>query len=816
MLFSLPLIAAAFAPLAMPQEVELKPGMTIDRSVTISRRVYDIPSPSDDLDPKGIILIQGDNITIDFNGAELRGTPLETLPNERRGTAIEVRGKNVTIRNAKVRGYKNGLIAWNSPGIKILDSDFSYNWKQHLKSTIEKEDLSDWMSYHHNDNDQWIKKEKPTDRERYGAAIYLTGCDEFEVKNVKVHGGQNGLMISRSNRGLIWNNDFSFLSSLGLGMYRSSDNRIMHNKIDWAVRGYSHGRWNRGQDSAGILIYEQSHRNVFAYNSVTHGGDGFFLWAGQETMDTGKGGCNDNLLYGNDFSHAPTNGIEATFSRNNFINNLLLECWHGIWGGYSYESKVIGNVFGLNAQGIAWEHGQDNVIANNNFHRDNEAIHLWAKATEDPNWGYPKFRDTSSRDWKIENNLFTDIHTNVLRLQRTKNLTASGNILNGVGQALLDQGDNQAIAFRGNTIRMAEEPSLPGEANKFEQRPFTSVQVMQPSGNVIVQPELTPEQYMARFDVLWFPFPGGRGGTGRYDDVRSLREGNLSAGMPYAPKPLEGGNDPFIPRGELRGRRYILVDEWGPYDFKSPLLWPRGEIKQSVEQAGRIPAEARGPVHRFEILGPKGQWKVVAREGIEWVSAETGQVPGHVDVRFAASGGVGKVNLQLEYVGAETTDFRGIVTPAGQTVRFGYEQFHLPIAWNVQWWAWDPAKVADPKQNMPPLAEVVSGPALKTEQTTRLDYAWGGSPGAPVPADYFATLAEGEFEIAPGEYTLSVTTDDGIRVWVDGKLVIDRWHYQGPTNYTADLKLGGSHKIRVEHFEINGYAALKVDLAPKR
>ena len=35
-------------------------------------------------------------------------------------------------------------------------------------------------------------------------------------------------------------------------------------------------------------------------------------------MDTGQGGCNDNLLYGNDFSHAPTNGIEATFSRNAF------------------------------------------------------------------------------------------------------------------------------------------------------------------------------------------------------------------------------------------------------------------------------------------------------------------------------------------------------------------------------------------------------------------------------------------------------------------------------------------------------------------
>ena len=90
-------------------------------------------------------------------------------------------------------------------------------------------------------------------------------------------------MLMESNRGKVWNNSFSFLSAIGLGMYESSGNKIMHNKIDWCVRGYSHGVYNRGQDSAGILIYEQSNQNLFAYNSVTHGGDGFFLFGPQFT-----------------------------------------------------------------------------------------------------------------------------------------------------------------------------------------------------------------------------------------------------------------------------------------------------------------------------------------------------------------------------------------------------------------------------------------------------------------------------------------------------------------------------------------------------
>ena len=93
-------------------------------------------------------------------------------------------------------------------------------------------------------------------------------------------------------------------------MYRSSFNTIAYNKINFNVRGYSDGVYNRGQDSAGILIYEQSNNNLFYKNSVTHGGDGFFLWAGQTTMDSGKGGCNDNVLQGNDFSYAPTNGLK--------------------------------------------------------------------------------------------------------------------------------------------------------------------------------------------------------------------------------------------------------------------------------------------------------------------------------------------------------------------------------------------------------------------------------------------------------------------------------------------------------------------------
>src|SRR6185295_9232910 len=165
---------------------------------------------------------------------------------------------------------------------------------------------------------------------------YLDGVHGGDIRDNRIVQGMEGLMLTRSDSLRIWNNTIEFNSGVGIGLYRSSDNVIMHNRASYNVRGYSHGYFRRGQDSADLLMYEQSSHNVVAYNSMTHGGDGLFLWAGQSTMDTGKGGANDNLFYENDFSFAPTNGIEATFSRNAFMKNRVEGSDHGLWGGYSY------------------------------------------------------------------------------------------------------------------------------------------------------------------------------------------------------------------------------------------------------------------------------------------------------------------------------------------------------------------------------------------------------------------------------------------------------------------------------------------------
>jgi hypothetical protein len=64
---------------------------------------------------------------------------------------------------------------------------------------------------------------------------------------------------------------------------------------------------------------------------------------------------------------------------------------------------------------------------------------------------------------------------------------------------------------------------------------------------------------------------------------------------------------------------------------------------------------------------------------------------------------------------------------------------------------------------------------------------------------------------------LGVTWDDAVRVYVDGKLVIDEWN---PSLYKFDesphkiikLRLGGKHDFLVEHVELGGFATLSLKL----
>src|SRR5690606_29853933 len=102
---------------------------------------------------------------------------------------------------------------------------------------------------------------------------------------------------------------------------------------------------------------------------------------------------------------------------------------------------------------------------------------------------------------------------------------------------------------------------------------------------------------------------------------------------------------------------------------------------------------------------------------------------------------------------------------------------------------------------------------LHEEETEDLGYQWYGSPAPGIAPDHFATIAEGSIDVPSGSYRLDLTSDDGVRVWVDGDLVHDDWTYHAPRLAEIELELSGRHEIRLEHFEIDGYATLVAGLS---
>lgn len=100
----------------------------------------------------------------------------------------------------------------------------------------------------------------------------------------------------------------------------------------------------------------------------------------------------------------------------------------------------------------------------------------------------------------------------------------------------------------------------------------------------------------------------------------------------------------------------------------------------------------------------------------------------------------------------------------------------------------------------------LTGQAVLNRAESAISYDWGiGSPDLRINRDNFSARWEGQFYFDAGSYTFKPNTDDGVRIWIDGKLVHDFWN--SPTNKSFKLDITrGLHQIKVEYRELGGDA----------
>ena len=702
-----------------------RPGFRIASSARVAPGTYELPDGND----SGAIIIAGDDITVDFQGASLIGAKAGAAPDTYVGRGIVIHGRNVTVKNVEVHGYTVGVFAEDSPGLRLQGCDVSRNYRQRLKSTIRYEDFSDWLFGHENDENEWL---------RYGAGIYLFRCPDATVVECRARNGQNGLCISRCDRARIVDNDMSFMSGWGLAMWRSSHCEVFNNKFDWCMRGYSHGVYSRGQDSAGIFVYEQCNNNLFAYNSATHGGDGFFLYAGNETLKkTGRGGCNGNVVYRNDFSHAAANGIEATFSANNiFVENTLHECHHGVWAGYSYDTVIRGNDIRNCTYGVSIEHGRRNVIGQNLISDTKLGVQLW---------------------WDRDEDLLASVFGKTHEGCPSSFNQVLANRFERVETAVRLDGDTGSFVGNNEAVSTGTLLHLKGNTKDVE---CTAAELLGARIEAGTSPPVKGRDEPVR---LWGP-----------TDVVA-RYPRLIAGR--------GEQHAFLPDGARRGREHIFIDEWGPYDFTDFRVFPSRILS--------------GPQGGFQLLGPGTTFHVIQVNGGVNVKPTTGKLPQKLIVE-APKQGVYPFAIEIEADG-RVQRVKGVL---------------LNTEWRIQYYGW--SEEDDPRNDPEAWDRIISKAPLAELTSSELDYVWySRAPSEKVSRDRFATVATTTVNVPAGRYWVRTVSDDGVRVFVDGKEVVADWTWHPATPNDVEVRLeAGPHEFRVEHFEIDGYAQLQFWLEP--
>ncbi|MFN2384825.1 MAG: PA14 domain-containing protein, partial [Thermoanaerobaculia bacterium] len=103
-------------------------------------------------------------------------------------------------------------------------------------------------------------------------------------------------------------------------------------------------------------------------------------------------------------------------------------------------------------------------------------------------------------------------------------------------------------------------------------------------------------------------------------------------------------------------------------------------------------------------------------------------------------------------------------------------------------------------------------------KVTRVDptvnFSWGsGSPASGVGKDTFSVRWTGQVEPEFSEtYAFYTVSDDGVRLWVNGQLLIDNWtdHASTEDRGTIVLAAGQTYDIRMDFYEKGGGAIAKL------
>lgn len=231
----------------------------------------------------------------------------------------------------------------------------------------------------------------------------------------------------------------------------------------------------------------------------------------------------------------------------------------------------------------------------------------------------------------------------------------------------------------------------------------------------------------------------------------------------------------------LRRNEDAINHDWGG-GSPDPLLFPGGDnFSARWTRTINFPAGT----YRFTATVDDGirVWVGDTQVINSWIDSQVRTVSGDISlpagdhavrVEYYEAGGVAVAKLNWAPIGG----------PAPQPV--------LPGAWRGEYF-----NGVTPGNNL-----------LLTRDDPAITFNWGsGSPAANIPNDRFSARWTRTVNLNAGRYRFDVFTDDGVRLWVNGRLIIDQWRDAQGRGYSAEIDLpGGATSLQMDYYENIGDA----------
>lgn len=105
----------------------------------------------------------------------------------------------------------------------------------------------------------------------------------------------------------------------------------------------------------------------------------------------------------------------------------------------------------------------------------------------------------------------------------------------------------------------------------------------------------------------------------------------------------------------------------------------------------------------------------------------------------------------------------------------------------------------------------LSGDPTFTKRYDRVNFNWGtAGPGGGVAGTNFAVRCTRERDFDGAKYRFNARVDDGVRVWLDGELIIGEWHDTAPRTYSVEKQPSpGRHQLQIDYYQNTGGAQIQ-------